>query len=371
MKIQKIQRLFEQCEFNVSEDYLDRGGVYTEAQNCAIRIRPYPAHQLESDITQEQKNELFYVSVDIFPFNDEKSWISNIDLELISQKNQKFSAKTNKRGQTWFKDIPKGENYKIQVTPSLVKQSFNQSRILYNKLLKLSNIFVTQRTGNPIGKIGWIGVLMFVISLTFIFWLSFNDTGNFSPEGKKVIASLLEGEMAQKYLKQKHSDFKIILEDPPPNVYAFSSLQPSITALAFGAGWITTRETLLGKNDITLSQQLLPPSSNSWLETEWKHYFALGNWTLLLFIVSDLSHDKTVFLAYPEKMKNILAQLRKILVQLKAEFEAQPEIDGTAKEVIFQLEQIEPLLKKLPTEQINNEKLNSHLEQLKKFLLNP
>jgi len=244
------------------------------------------------------------------------------------------------------------------------------------KISWLNSIFDTLKTAffRVHWQIGWAtaSALAFVVSL-IVFWHSFNlwnKTEIFSPEGKKVIASLLEGEVNQKYLPRK-KDLKIILEYPPPAFYGFTSSQPSITASAFGAGWVTTRETLLGKTEINLPQQLSPPSSDSWLETEWKHYFKLGNWVLLLFIASDLSHDKTVFLVQPEeKMNDIFAQLKRIFAQLKAEFEAQ--IDNEAKEVISQLEKIEPLLEKLPTEQINiHEKLKTHLEKLKTFLLSP
>lgn len=111
---QEIQSLLKQVEFNVADNYTALGGVYTESQNGAIRIKPYPVHQLGLSVTDD-KSELFYVALDIFPFNGEKSSVSNIDLELV-QINRTFSATTNQRGQTWFKNIPKGENYRIQVT---------------------------------------------------------------------------------------------------------------------------------------------------------------------------------------------------------------------------------------------------------------
>ncbi len=111
-KTQEIQSLLKPVEFNVDDSYTALGGIYTESQNGAIRIRPYPVHQLE---LSDEKPGLFYVALDIFPFNAEKSSVSNIDLELVNQINRTFSAKTNQRGQTWFKDIPRGENYRVQV----------------------------------------------------------------------------------------------------------------------------------------------------------------------------------------------------------------------------------------------------------------
>jgi hypothetical protein len=61
----------------------------------------------------------------IFPLDGERSWVSNIKLELFGQTTGKISEKkTDRRGQTWFQDVPAGEGYRVQVQKPLALLDF-------------------------------------------------------------------------------------------------------------------------------------------------------------------------------------------------------------------------------------------------------
>ena len=117
--------------------------------------------------------------------------------------------------------------------------------------------------------------------------------------------------------EQKLNKLRFRWEKSTGNVYGFSSnSQDSKAAKAFGAGLLFSRESLLNKT-----------SKDHWLNTEWKSYFNLGRWTVLLWIASQQD--------MPEEFWK---QQRDILSQFKAEFKE--------RKVLFQLEKIEPLLSK-------------------------
>jgi hypothetical protein len=123
--------------------------------------------------------------------------------------------------------------------------------------------------------------------------------------------------------EQKLAQLKFRWEKSAGNVYGFSSnSQESKAAKAFGAGLLFSRESLLNKT-----------SKDHWLNTEWKSYFNLGRWTVLLWIASqqDMSEE-------------FWKQQRDILSQFKAEFKE--------RKVLFQLEKIEPLLSKRELEKM-------------------
>jgi hypothetical protein len=116
--IDEIQSLLTQLEFNLGEGEMGCQGVYIENANYTFRIKPYPVDQMESSPNAEKKG-LFNLLITFLPIGKDKSWVSGIKLDLLGKTSRKFSAKTNRRGQTWFKDVPAGEGYRVEVKKPL------------------------------------------------------------------------------------------------------------------------------------------------------------------------------------------------------------------------------------------------------------
>jgi hypothetical protein len=112
----KIQSLLNELKFDVSDGYFERKGVYMQDGVCAIQVIPYPVEKMRNT----DKKGLFDLLMTIFPLDGERSWVSNIKLELFGQTTGKISEKkTDRRGQTWFQDVPAGEGYRVQVQKPL------------------------------------------------------------------------------------------------------------------------------------------------------------------------------------------------------------------------------------------------------------
>jgi hypothetical protein len=366
-KLKTIQSLLSDFKFDVGSGYIERRGVYLENENYTIQIDPYPTDKIRPAVGKG----LFDLLMTIFPLDGDRTGLSNLKLELMGQNSaKKITAKTNKRGQIWFRDVPAGEKYRIQVKVPLLVKLLSWIRAIYDEIKKLfqwpkhGNVN-TDNTQQSIGsdvlawEVSWAipAVLVLAISLTIVLWPSSSPSPNQIDTINQIILAQKTVEMEKEL---RGSKFR--WEKTPASVSAFSSNgPPSQAAKAFGAGLLTARESLLGQ--LTLPQPLLPPPAfESWLETEWANRFELGRWTFLLWTASQ----------FPDEMpQTFWEEQKKILAQFKAEFEQQKT--DQAKEVIFQLEnlKIEQLLNKLPDEPESYDDLGANLKDLMSFLAPP
>jgi hypothetical protein len=189
-------------------------------------------------------------------------------------------------------------------------------------------------------QVGWAfaAVLILAVSLTLVF--------KQPPAPETPLDKSYQAFYTHKTdeLENKLRDFQFRWEGEADNVFAFGpTAQPSPATKAFGAGLLSGRETLLGNSEIALPTLLLPPAAEeNWLKTEWKPYFELGRWTILLWTASQIR---------PNLPLTFWDEQRDIFSQLKATFVARSETDNEAKKVLSQLEnKIEPHLATLPTE---------------------
>jgi len=344
-KFKTIQSLLSDLEFDVGSGYIERRGVYLENENYTIQIDPYPTDKIRPAVGKG----LFDLLMTIFPLDGDRTGLSNLKLELMGQNFAKITAKTNKRGQIWFRDVPAGEKYRIQVKVPLLVKLLSWIRAIYDKFLQtidaIRNFFLQS-------KVSWAipAVLVLAITLTIVLW----------PENP--IDTTYQTIYAQKTVEMEEElrGSKFRWEKPPANMSAFSpNGPPSQAAKAFGAGLLTARESLLGQ--LTLPSSLLPPPDfENWSETEWANHFDLGRWTFLLWTASQ----------FPDEMPQTFWEGQKqILANFKAKFEQQKTDE--AKDVIFQLEnlKIEQLLNKLPPESYDD--LGANLKDLMSFLAPP
>ena len=220
--------------------------------------------------------------------------------------------------------------------PTVRENWFQKLRSMFTKRISNGNFINSGWSWH----VGWAfaAVLVLAVSLTFVFM---QPPAPESPLDKSYQAFYAQktGEMENKW-----RDFQFRWEGEADNVFAFGpTAQPSPAAKAFGAGLLIGREALLGKSEIALPTLLLPPAAEeSWLKTEWKPYFELGRWTVLLWTASQFRRNLPL---------TFWDEQREIFSQLKAAFVARSETDNDAKKVLSQLEnKIEPHLAKLPTD---------------------
>ncbi|RKZ83296.1 MAG: hypothetical protein DRR19_19325, partial [Candidatus Parabeggiatoa sp. nov. 1] len=329
LQANEIQSLLNHLEFGIGNGYIERRGVYLEIEGYAIRIKPYPTDKIRPSLTA--KKGLFDLLMTIFPLERDSAELSDIELELRPQNTaNKFTAKTNKRGQIWFREVPAGENYRIQVKTPLVVKPLFWIKAFFHQLLKNVSAYGTlipQWIGSK--ALAWKvslavpAVLVLAVSLTFVFWPSENKIDTTF----QTIYANKTDEMAEEL---RDVQFSWEAADDA-NVFAFSqgASASAEAAKAFGAGLWTARESLLETRDITLPTPLLPPTpEDSWLKTDWAAYFDLGRWTLLLWTASE----------FPDEMaKSFWDEQRAIFDDFNATFEARLATDNEAKKVRHQL----------------------------------
>ena len=102
----EIQSFLKQLEIKLGDSYFERRGVYLESESFAIRIKPYFTNQIVASPSKEKKG-LFDLLITFFSFDGDKSWLSDIELELMSTTGA-YLAKINQRGQTWFQNLSAG-----------------------------------------------------------------------------------------------------------------------------------------------------------------------------------------------------------------------------------------------------------------------
>jgi hypothetical protein len=113
----------------------------------------------------------------------------------------------------------------------------------------------------------------------------------------------------------------------------FNEVQLTPARQAFGAGLWSGRRAFLGDRAGLLPEGLSPHTGRPWVKSDWKPYYELGRWTLLVWAQAHSGFT-------PQNLTSDLA----ILEMLHTEFKKRTVLDKSAVEAVEALARLKPLL---------------------------
>ncbi|MEN8133899.1 MAG: zf-HC2 domain-containing protein [Pseudomonadota bacterium] len=136
---------------------------------------------------------------------------------------------------------------------------------------------------------------------------------------------------------QDSSRVALILEDLPlpweSAVLGFNEVQLTPARQAFGAGLWSGKCALFADRAGLLPERLFPPAGRPWADTDWKQYYELGRWMVLVWVQ-----------VHPARTPQDLTSHQATLEILHSEFKKRTALDESANESIEALAHLRPLL---------------------------
>jgi len=147
-------------------------------------------------------------------------------------------------------------------------------------------------------------------------------------------------------VKEVLQNLQLPWQNPMTSTQKFETTPPILPAAqAFAAGLWSGQQILLGNGNPILPPLLSPPLKElSWLQTRWKGDFELGQWILLLWIVTQVS---------PPLTDTFWDEQKQIFIHFQANFSTTNQSSAETQRVTAALKFIKPFIERvsLPAKQ--------------------